>query len=163
MYKMFEYAKTNETKLLAAAKVYYSEAQLYAKSFYAHHIAETGLLIVNSYQYANHEPEFVQELRNTMYNRYKQKQNIIEDYRVHRKILLSLTLSAIISGNKEEATKYLELISKYISGAETLRYNKLCQKAGCVMLMKENVSLNGRDEIYYGSDKFVPWLISFGH
>lgn len=161
--KMFEYAKTNETKLLAAAKVYYSEAQLYAKSFYAHHIAETGLLIVNSYQYANHEPEFVQELRNTMYNRYKQKQNIIEDYRVHRKILLSLTLSAIISGNKEEATKYLELISKYISGAETLRYNKLCQKAGCVMLMKENVSLNGRDEIYYGSDKFVPWLISFGH
>lgn len=161
--KMFEYAKTNETKLLAAAKVYYSEAQLYAKSFYAHHIAETGLLIVNSYQYANHEPEFVQELRNTMYNRYKQKQNIIEDYRVHRKILLSLTLSAIISGNKEEATKYLELISKYISGAETLRYNKLCQKAGCVMLIKENVSLNGRDEIYYGSDKFVPWLISFGH
>lgn len=161
--KMFEYANTNETKLLAAAKGYYSEAQLYAKSFYAHHIAETGLLVVNSYQYANHEPEFVQELRNTMYNRYMQKQNIIEDYRVHRKILLSLTLSAIISGNREEATKYLELISKYISGAETLRYNKLCQKAGCVMLMKENVSLNGRDEIYYGSDKFVPWLISFGH
>lgn len=161
--KMFEYAKTHDAKLLIEAKRYYSEAQLYAKSFYAQHIAETGLLIVNSYQCAYNEPTFVQELRNTIHNRYVQKQNVIEDYRVHRKILLSLALSAIISGNNEEATMYLNDASKFISGAETLRYNKLCQKAGCVVLMKETVPLNGKNEIYYGSDELVPWLISFCH
>lgn len=161
--KMFEYVKTHDIKVLSVAKRYYSEAQLYAKSFYAQHIAEAGLLIVNSYLYAHDEPLFVQGLRNTMYNRYMQRQNFIEDYRVHRKVLLSLALSAIISGNSKDATKYLDDVHKYISGAETLRYNKLCQKTGCKMLMKENVPLNGRDEIYYGSDEFVPWLISFCH
>lgn len=161
--KMFEYVRTHDAKLLIEAKRYYSEAQLYAKSFYAQHIAETGLLIVNSYQYAYDESTFVQELRDTMYNRYVQKQTVIEDYRVHKKILLSLALSAIISGNNEDATMYLNDASKYISGAETLRYNKLCQKAGCVVLMKEPVPLNGKNEIYYGSDELVPWLISFCH
>lgn len=161
--KMFEYVRTHDAKLLIEAKRYYSEAQLYAKSFYAQHIAETGLLIVNSYQYAYDESTFVQELRDTMYNRYVQKQTVIEDYRVHKKILLSLALSAIISGNNEDATMYLNDASKYISGAETLRYNKLCQKAGCVVLMKETVPLNGKNEIYYGSDELVPWLISFCH
>ena len=161
--KMFEYAKTQNPQLLTAAKGYYSEAQLYAKSFYAQHIAETGLLIVNSYQYAHNDSSFVLELRNAMYNRYRKKRNIIEDYRVHRKILLSLALSAIISGNSEEAAMYLEEVNNYISGTETLRYNKLCQKAGCITLMKEKVPLNGKNEIYYGSDKFVPWLISFCH
>lgn len=161
--KMFEYAKTHNPKLLTIAKRYYSEAQLYAKSFYARHIAETGLLIVNSYQCAFEEPAFVQGLRNTMRNRYLQNQNIIEDYRVHRKILLSLALSAIISGDTQEAAMYLKDASQYISGAETLRYNKLCQKAGCVTFMKENVPLNGKNEVYYGSDELVPWLISFCH
>lgn len=161
--KMFEYAKTQNSQLLIDAKRYYSEAQLYAKSFYAQHIAETGLLIVNSYQYADNDPAFVLELRNTMYNRYRKKQNIIEDYRVHRKILLSLALSAIISGNSKEAIMYLEEANNYISGAETLRYNRLCQKAGCIDFVKENVPLNGKNETYYGSDKFVPWLISFCH
>lgn len=161
--KMFEYVQTHDVKLLTVAKRYYSEAQLYAQSFYARHIAEAGLLIVNSYQYAPDKTSLVRELRNTMYNRYMQKQNIIEDYRVHRKILLSLALSAIISGNNDEASMYLNNASKYISGAETLRYNKLCQKAGCVSFMKENVVLNGKNETYYGSDEFVPWLISFCH
>lgn len=161
--KMFEYAKTQNPQLLTAAKGYYSEAQLYAKSFYAQHIAETGLLIVNSYQYAHNDSSFVLELRNAMYNRYRKKRNIIEDYRVHRKILLSLALSAIISDNNEEAAMYLEEVNNYISGTETLRYNKLCQKADCITLMKEKVPLNGKNEIYYGSDKFVPWLISFCH
>lgn len=161
--KMFEYAKTHNYELLTAAKKFYSEAQLFAKSFYARHIAETGLLIVNSYQYAYENPVFVQELRDAMHNRYLQKQNIIEDYRVHRKILLSLALSAIISGNNQEAAMYLKDASQYVSGAETLRYNRLCQKAGCLMYMKKNVPLNGKNEIYYGSDELVPWLISFCH
>ncbi len=43
---------------------------------------------------------------------------------------------------------YLNDASKYISGAETLRYNKLCQKAGCVVLMKETVPLNGKKTKY---------------
>lgn len=52
---MFEYTDNDDVNLLVDAKKYYSEAQLYAKSFYARYIAETGLLVVNSYLYANLE------------------------------------------------------------------------------------------------------------
>lgn len=161
--KMFEFVDTQDDKCLASAKRYYSEAQLYAKSFYAQHIAETGLLIVNSYQYAFHHKQFVRELRTSQYNRYLQKKDFIEDYRVHRKILLSLSLSAIITEDNQEATMYLGLAHPYITGCETLRFNKLCSQAGCVSYQKEPVSLDGKYEVYYGSEKFVPWLISLCH
>lgn len=161
--KMFEYVSTHEQHFLISAKKYYSEAQLYAKSFYARHIAEMGLLIVNSYQYVNVQPAFIQGLRNIIYNRYLQQKNNMEDYRVHRKILLSLAVSSIITYENQEAALYLKQAKPYIIGAETLRYNNLCQKAGCGMYSKETVPLNGKYEVYYGSDEFVPWLISFGH
>lgn len=161
--KMFEYAETDDKDCLTAAKKYYSEAQLYAKSFYARHIAETGLLVVNSYLYTDRQPSFVHDSREKLYKRYIQQRASIEDYRVHRKILLSLAVSAIISKEMLEAVDYLEQAYPYIVGAETNRYDKLCQKAGCTEYMKEAVSLDGKYEAYYASDKFVPWLISLCH
>lgn len=161
--KMFEYADTDNKECLTNAKKYYSEAQLYAKSFYAHHIAETGLLVVNSYLYTEQQPSFVHDSREKLYKRYIQQRASIEDYRVHRKILLSLAVSAIISKEMRESVDYLEQAHPYIVGAETNRYNKLCQKAGCPEYMKESASLDGKYEAYYASDKFVPWLISFCH
>lgn len=160
---MFEYEKTDDIGCLTNAKKYYSEAQLYAKSFYARHIAETGLLVVNSYLYTERQPLFVYDTRKKLYQRYIQQRTSIEDYRVHRKILLSLAVSAIISAELHEAVDYLKQSRPYIAGAEVNRYNKLCQKAGCTEYMKEPVSLDGKYEAYYASDKFVPWLISFCH
>ena len=161
--KMLEYVDTDNGDCLVAAKKYYSEAQLYAKSFYAHNIAETGLLVVNSYLYADRQSAFVNDSREKLYKRYIQQRPSIEDYRVHRKILLSLAVSAIISKETQEAVDYLGQAHPYIVGAETNRYNKLCQKAGCTEYIKENVSLAGKYETYYASDKFVPWLISLCH
>lgn len=161
--KMFEYAETDDKECLTNAKKYYSEAQLYAKSFYAQYIAETGLLVVNSYLYSERQPSFVHDSREKLYKRYIQQKSSIEDYRVHRKILLSLAVSAIVSKEMREAVDYLERAHPYIIGAETNRYNKLCQKAGCTEYMKEPVSLDGKYEAYYASDKFVPWLISLCH
>lgn len=161
--KMFEYADTDDKNCLTTAKKYYSEAQLYAKSFYASHIAETGLLVVNSYLYSNQQPSFVHDSREKLYGRYLKQRTSIEDYRVHRKILLSLAVSAIISKEMLEAVSYLEQVYPYILGAETNRYNRLCQRAGCTEYMKEAVSLDGKYEAYYASDKFVPWLISLCH
>ena len=161
--KMFEYVGTEDRRCLIAAKKNYSEAQLYAKSFYARHIAETGLLIVNSYLYADKQSTFIKNSRNNLYNRYLQQKDTIQDYRVHRKILLSLALSAIISEEMQEAMTYLAQANPYIIGAETLRYNRLCFRAGCPMYKKPPVSLQGKYEVYYGSDKFVPWLISLCH
>lgn len=161
--KMFEYIKKNKRELLDDAKKYYSRAQLYAKSFYAQHIAEAGLLIVNSYQHSHENTTFATSLRKNMYNRYSKRVSEIKDYRVHKKILLTLALSAIISNNDKEATIYLTLANPYVYGAETLRYNKLCQKANCTTLIKSNVSLDGKNETYYGTEDLVPWLISFGH
>ncbi len=161
--KMFEYADTDNKDCLTVAKSYYSEAQLYAKSFYARHIAETGLLVVNSYLYAERQLSFVYASREKLYKRYTQQRASIEDYRVHRKILLSLAVSAIISKEMREAADYLEQAHPYIVGAETNRYNKLCQNAGCSEYMKEAVSLDGKCKTYYASDKFVPWLISLCH
>ena len=161
--KMFEYANTDDNACLTVAKKYYSEAQLYAKSFYARHIAETGLLVVNSYLYADRQSSFVHGSREKLYKRYIQQKASIADYRVHRKILLSLAVSAIISREMREAVDYLEQAHPYVVGAETNRYNKLCQKVGCTEYMKETVSLDGKYEVYYASDKFVPWLISLCH
>ena len=161
--KMFEFVDTDDKKFLLSAKRYYSEAQLYAKSFYAQHIAETGLLIVNSYLYAERQPSFVKSLRDKLYKHYIYQKISIEDYRVHRKILLSLALSAIITNEIQEATDYLKQAYPYVTGAETNRYNKLCKKAGCTEYTKDSVSLDGKFETYYASDKFVPWLISLCH
>lgn len=161
--KMFEYVNTDDTACLTVAKKYYSEAQLYAKSFYARHIAETGLLVVNSYLYADQQSSFVHGSRKKLYKRYIQQKASIEDYRVHRKILLSLAVSAIISKEIQEAVDYLEQAHPYIVGAETNRYNNLCQKVGCIKYVKEAVPLDGKYKTYYASDKFVPWLISLCH
>lgn len=161
--KMFEYTDTDDANLLIDAKKYYSEAQLYAKSFYARYIAETGLLVVNSYLYADCKSAFVNNAREKLFKRYTQQKVSIEDYRVHRKILLSLVVSAIISKEIQEAVNYLKQAHPYIEGAETNRYNKLCQKAGCTEYMKDTVPLSGKNEKYYASDKFVPWLISLCH
>lgn len=161
--KMFEYVQSHDVQCLAKAKKYYSSAQLYAKSFYAQHIAETGLLIVNSYQYAKTHTAFVQNSRQDQFNRYLQKKDTIEDFRVHRKILLTLALSAIITEDIHDAADYLIRAYPYITGPETIRYNILCQKAHCQSYEKNPVSLLGKNEIYYGSDEFVPWLISLCH
>jgi AAA+ ATPase superfamily predicted ATPase len=161
--KMFEYTDNDDVNLLVDAKKYYSEAQLYAKSFYARYIAETGLLVVNSYLYANLESSFISNAREKLFKRYTQQKASIEDYRVHRKILLSLAVSAIISKEIQEAVDYLKQAHPYIEGPETNRYNKLCQKAKCTEYIKDAVSLSGKYEKYYASDKFVPWLISLCH
>lgn len=161
--EMFQYAIDNQPEHLSKAKQMYSTAQLYAKSFYAQHIAETGLLIVNSYLYAEQDLSYIERLRKAQYARYEKAKEDIADFRVHRKILLTLALSAIIGASLQEAAQYLQYAHPYILGAETLRYNKLCQRAGCNHLKKEQVSLAGKYEIYYGSDRFVPWLISFCH
>jgi len=161
--EMFKYANDSLPEHLSKAKQMYSTAQLYAKSFYAQHIAETGLLIVNSYLYADQDLSYVERLRKAQYERYQAAKGEIADYRVHRKILLTLALSAIIGSSLQEATEYLQYANPYVLGPETLRYNKLCERANCAKLEKEPVSLEGKYEIYYGSDRFVPWLISFGH
>lgn len=161
--QMFEFAKTSDKKHLTSAKRYYSEAQLYARSFYARHIAECGLLVINSYIYNHQYPAIVDSQRKSCYGRYIKQKNTIEDYRVHRKILLSLALSALISGEKNEAAEYLLQAFPYISGYETARFNKLCQKAGCTNLLKEAVPLEERYDIYYSSDQIVPWIISLAH
>lgn len=160
---MFNYVEHGDIASLRDAKRRYSEAQLYARSFYSQHIAETGLLIVNSYLYSKQEPSYIWELRKTQFERYLLQKDQIADQRVHRKILLSLALSALIGGDMKEATSYLSDAQPYIQGPETLRFNRLCQRAGCIAYQKEPVSLEGKYELYYGSDCFVPWLISFCH
>lgn len=161
--KMFEYVKTHDEKCLSSAKSLYSQAQLYAKSFYARNIAETGLLIINSYQSSQRDTTYARNARISMYNRYEQSKDDIKDYRVHRKLLLSFALSAIITHDVQEATSYLAMAHPYIFGAETLRYNRLCTKAGCTLYVIDYVFPEDRYELYYGSDEIVPWLISFGH
>lgn len=161
--KMFAYVESHNRKRLLEAKSYYSNAQLYAKSFYAQHIAETGLLIVNSHLYADEDPCYIEGLRAQTERCYMEQESSIADYRVHRKILLSLAVSTLISGEKEKARDYLRRAAPYISGYETLRYNGLCEKAECVELKKAPVELGQRNRIYYGSTEFVPWLISLCH
>ena len=161
--QMFKYVLTSDKNYLAAAKKYYSEAQLYARSFYARHIAEYGLLVVNSYLYHDQYPFLVNSQRESCYRRYVEQKEAVADYRVHRKILQSLALSALISGENQEAADYLSQAFRYIRGYETERYNRLCQRAGCTHLIKAPVPLKGRYDLYYCSDKIVPWIISLAH
>lgn len=161
--KVFEYVKTKDTSLLMNAKNYYSEAQLYAKSFYSQHIASVGLLIVNSHLYKTKSPNSVKETRKTIYQDYRSNKNLISDHRVHKKMLLSLATSALLTQDNEEAKQYLHESSPYVNDYEVLRYNNLCIKAGCNHEKKSPIKLNGRNEIYYGSDEFVPWVISLCH
>ncbi len=162
-FQMFQFAENSGKEHLLQAKSYYSQAQLYAKSFYAQHIAETGLLVVNSYLFSSEDTNYLKGLRAQTYNRYHEQTDSIVDYRVHRKILLSLAVSAIITNEQTEAIAYLNLARPYVIGCEILRFNNLCQKVGRNDLKKAPVPLNGKNPIYYGSDRFVPWLISFCH
>lgn len=161
--KVFEYVKTKNPYLLLDAKKYYSEAQLYAKSFYSQHIASVGLLIVNSHLYVGKSPDSVKEMRQIIYQDYLSNKSQIFDYRVHKKILLSLATSALITHDKEEARRYLHESNPFVNDYEVLRYNNLCIKAGCDSERKSPINLNDRNEIYYGSDEFVPWIISLCH
>lgn len=157
-YEMFEYFITKEKQHLKKAKSYYSSAQLFAKSFYARNIAELSLLVVNTHLYRK-QTQIINNLRhkrNLIYTKYLER--TIEDHRVHRKILLSLTVSAILTENTEEARNYLSVVKSYISGPETARYENLCN-------LCDNKDVGSIDpaDMYYGSPYFVPWLISFGH
>lgn len=162
-FQMFQFVESSDREHLLQAKNYYSQAQLFAKSFYSQHIAETGLLVVNSYLFASEDPNYIRELRTQTFKRYHRQSDSIVDYRVHRKILLSLAVSALIANVQNEAIGYLNLARPYVTGCEVLRFNKLCQKVGRNDLKKAPVPLYGKNPVYYGSDQFVPWLISLCH
>lgn len=160
---MFNYVKTNKKEYLLTAKKHYSRAQLYAKSFYAKNIAETSLLVVNSYLYRD-DIEYVREMRKQIYNKYLNNKNNIKDFRVHRKILFSLTTSAIITNDTQEGKKYLLLSKQHTFEGETLRYNNFCDILGSPSEKKEYTPpCKSTLTLYNTTTKFVPWLISFGH
>lgn len=160
---MFNYIKTKKQEDLLSARKHYSRAQLYAKSFYAKNIAETSLLVVNSYLYKD-DSKYVKEMRKQMFNKYMNIKNCIKDFRVHRKILFSLTVSAVITDNYAEGQEYLLLSKPHVFEGETLRYNALCDVLG---ISNEKIELPILNEIsqtpYNTTIEFVPWLISFGH
>lgn len=157
-YEMFEYISTNEKEHLKRAKFYYSKAQLFAKSFYARHIAEMSLLVTNTHLYCGQSQMIssICQKRNELFKKYTTE--CIIDHRVNRKILLSLAVSAILTQNMEEAYKYLALAKPYISGPETTRYNNLY-----TLCRGESIKPNECSDLYYESPYFVPWLISLGH
>lgn len=86
-YEMFQYISTSEEKHLKRAKLYYSKAQLFAKSFYARHIAEMSLLVTNTHLYHNQESMVtsIKKKRGDIFKKYTAES--IVDYRVNRKIL----------------------------------------------------------------------------
>lgn len=158
-YEMFEYIKTQKKEHLAKAKSYYSKAQLLAKSFYARHISEVSLLVTNTHLYFNQYPmiDSVRKKRKEIFEKYT-KETIV-DHRVHRKILLSLAVSAVLTHETTEARMYLALVKPYISGPEAARYynlNDLCNDTF-------SDKMNSNSDIYYTSPYFVPWLISLAH
>lgn len=160
-YEMFKYILKGEPQFLKNAKTYYSKAQLYAKSFYARHIAETSLLIVNTHLYINH-PQMIDSMRQNRLNLFaKFKSEKIVDYRANRKILLSLAVSATLTKDMEEGLHYLNLAKMYISGPEEARYHNLLSI--CRFESSETTTNNQNEDFYYSSTKFVPWLISLGH
>lgn len=161
--EMFRFSYDNDINHVQKARKYYSDAQLYARSFYARHIAEMGLLITNTYLYKDLNPDFVIGIILDAQEHYEKERDEIADSRVHRKILLSIILSKIVSGQTNEIRDLLVAVSNYMSGYEIMRFNGLCEKADCEDLKKPTVSLDGRSEVYYGSCKFVPWLISMCH
>ena len=122
-----------------------------------------GLLIVNTYLYSKDDPYFVNTLRYSAEKHYRIDCESITDIRVHRKILLSLTLCALLSEKISDAKKYLVMMGEYIKGPEILRYNKFCDMAKCPQYKKRAPSLNGKNTTYYGSEKIVPWIISLCH
>lgn len=161
--EMFRFSFDNDINHVQKARKYYSDAQLYARSFYARHIAEMGLLVTNTYLYKDIDPDFVLGIILAAQEHYEKERDDIADSRVHRKILLSIILSKIVSGQTNEIRDLLVTVSNYMNGYEIMRFNGLCERADCEDLKKTTVSLNGRNEIYYGSCKFVPWLISMCH
>lgn len=156
-YEMFEYISSSEKKHLKRAKSYYSKAQLFAKSFYARHIAEMSLLVTNTHLYHDQESmvNSIRQKRKYIFKKYTAESII--DYRVNRKILLSLAVSAVLTHDIEETNMYLELVEPYISGPETARYNNLKKLSEGVPF--SSIGLN----VYYDSPYFVPWLISLAH
>lgn len=156
-YEMFEYISTNEKKHLKRAKSYYSKAQLFAKSFYAQHIAEMSLLVTNTHMYHNQGAMInsIRQKRSYIFKKYNSKS--IVDHRVNRKILLSLAVSAVLTQDVEETYMYLEIVEPYISGPETARYKNI--KKLCDGIPLETSGLN----VYYESPYIVPWLISLAH
>ena len=160
--EMFKYNDNQNTKYLYSARTYYSQAQLYAKSFYAINIAKMGLLIVNSYLYKNIAP--LHEIRKQYYTEYQLNKKDIKDFRVHRKILFSMATSCLITGDYEEGKKYLLESKQHVFESETLRYNNLCD---ALYLPDEKIITESIDYTriteYHKTIKFVPWLISFGH
>ena len=160
-HEMFIYDKNDDFERIKDAKSLYSEAQLYAKSFYAKNIAEMGLLITNSYLYK--ENPSVKNLRNNLFESYQNKKDEIHDFRVHRKILFSLATSAKITNDLDESREYLRLSKKYVFEGEILRYNNLCDalEINDKLPLSELKFKNIRS--YHKTIKFVPWLISFGH
>ena len=161
--EMFSFVQIGEEKNLVAAKDYYSKAQLLAKSYYAKNIAKMGLLIVNTYLYGK-DPDFKEILkwkREEIFKKYKEEK--IVDYRVNRKILLSLAVSAIIVHSIDESIVYLKQVKKYMIGPEINRYNNLCELAEIHSEKLKFKKIEEKQILYYTSPKFVPWLISLAH
>lgn len=160
-YEMIKYVSCKKIEHLKRAKAFYSNAQLFAKSFYARNIAEVSLLVTNTHLYCKevYMLDSLRKNRNELFMKYM-NQDIV-DYRVNRKILLSLAVSAVLTKDIEEAKKYLELVRKYIWGQETLRYNNLCSI--CNIPPIEIKAGDYNNDSYYASTEFVPWLISLGH
>lgn len=160
--EMFKYDETDDTRYLNSAKSFYSEAQLYSKSFYAKNISEMGLLIVNSYLYP--ESQNLKELRRRQFNDYLEIKESIHDFRVHRKKLFSFATSAIITNDIDEAKMYLLLAKEHVFEGEILRFNNLCKE---LKMFEEIIPLSdvkiNKITNYHTTIKFVPWLISFGH
>lgn len=160
--EMFHFSENMDDVYLKKAKSLYSEAQLYARSFYAKSIAEMGLLIVNSYLYKNNEG--IKNLRLNLFEKYNNIKKTIPDFRVHRKILFTLSTSALITGDIDEGKKYLNLSKSHVFEGEIFRYNNLCDafKMHHEKLSNSDVKLKKATK-YNSTIKFVPWLISFGH
>lgn len=160
-YEMFKYILEGDTLFLKNAKAYYSKAQLYAKSFYARHIAETSLLLVNTHLYKN-QPQMLDSIRQNRLNLFaKYRTEKIVDYRANRKILLSFAVSATLTKDIEEGLRYLNLAKPFISGPEEARYNNLLSL--CKNESSDTCINDQNEDFYYSSTKFVPWLISLAH
>lgn len=158
-YEMFKYISTGKKIYLLRAKTYYSKAQLFARSFYAKNIAEMSLLVTNTHLYKDQKQLLNSLKQKRLEIQKKYTAASIVDYRVNRKILLSLAVSAVLTKDTNEARRYLTMSKKYISGPETARYNnihKLCEGTF-------SEEWDSDSKLYYESPHFVPWLISLGH
>lgn len=163
--EMFKFVENTEENIenLYLAKDYFSRAQIYAKSFYAKNIANTSLLIVNSYLHKNNE-EYIVNARKRIFDNYSDNAAHIKDFRVHRKILFALATSASITKHFDEGRKYLLMSKLHVFENETLRYNNLCDDLD---IPNEKIEYCPPEpekvREYHTNSKFVPWLISFGH